>query len=234
VSYVDMKWKHSAGKRRATIAWALVTVMPAMIAASKGKPDDKAMRAALRQWGFNTKRRADCPPETAVMLNWLSRNTKPVSALTDPAVMRAVLDAASTQLNGQPAAAWTGRTNRAILANALEYAVELRILSSNPIKAVKWKAPKTTQEVDRRSAVNPAQARRLLDAVRGQMPSGPRLVAFFAVIYYAALRPEEAVNLRGDNIILPPLVRNAATSEGEELADNWGELRCKHSGLSYA
>jgi hypothetical protein len=25
VSYVDMKWKHSAGKRRATIAWALVT-----------------------------------------------------------------------------------------------------------------------------------------------------------------------------------------------------------------
>lgn len=66
-----MKWKHSAGKRRATIAWALVTVMPAMIAASKGKPDDKAMRAALRQWGFNAKRRADCPEEIAVILNWL-------------------------------------------------------------------------------------------------------------------------------------------------------------------
>ena len=32
------------------------------------------------------------------------------------------------------------------------------------------------------------------------MPSGPRLVAFFAIIYYAALRPEEAVNLRKDNI----------------------------------
>ena len=37
--------------------------------------------------------------------------------------------------------------------------------------------------------------RRLLDAVRAQLPSGPRLVAFLAVIYYAALRPEEAVNL---------------------------------------
>ena len=225
VTYVDMKWKHSAGKRRATIAWALVTVMPAMIAASKGKPDDKAMRAALRQWGFNAKRRADCPQDSAVILTWLSRNTKPVSALTDPTVLRAVLDTAATQLNGQPAAAWTARTNRAILANALEYAVELQILSSNPLKALKWKAPKTTQEVDRRSAVNPAQARRLLDAVRGQLPSGPRLVAFFAVIYYAALRPEEAVNLSRDNITLPPLVRNAATGEWEEPADNWGELR---------
>jgi len=132
-----MKWKHSAGKRRATIAWALVTAMPAMIATSKGKPDDKAMRTALRQRGFNTKRRAGCPEDIAAILTWLSRNTKPVSALTDPAVMRAVLDATASQLNGQRASAWTARTNRAILANALEYAVELRIFSSNPIKAVK-------------------------------------------------------------------------------------------------
>lgn len=225
VSYVDMKWKHSAAKRRATIAWALVTVMPAMITASKDKPDGKDMRAALRQWGFNAKRRGDCPEDAAVILAWLSRNTKPVSALTDPAVMRHVLDAAASQLNGQPAAAWTARTNRAILGNAVEYAVELRILSTNPIKAVKWTAAKTTQEVDRRSVVNPAQARRLLDAVFGQLPSGGRLVAFFAVIYYAALRPEEAVNLRRDNITLPPLVWNAATSSWVEPADNWGELR---------
>jgi integrase len=225
VSYVDMKWKHSAGKRRATIAWALVTVMPAMITTSKGKPDGKAMRAALRQWGFNAKRRADCPEDAAVILTWLSRNTKPVSALTDPAVMRAVLEAALTQLNGQPAAPWTARTNRAVLANALEYAVEMRVLNGNPIKAVKWEPPKTTQEVDRRSVVSPGQARRLLGAVRGQLPSGPRLVAFFAIIYYAALRPEEAVNLRRDNVTLPPLVPNAAAGEWEEPADDWGELR---------
>ncbi len=48
------------------------------------------------------------------------------------------------------------------------------------------------------------QARALLDAVRAQQPSGPRLVAFFAVMYYAGLRPEEATNLSTDNIILPP------------------------------
>jgi integrase len=225
VAYVDMKWKHSAAKRRASIAWALVTVMPAMIATGKGKPDDKAIRTALRQWGFNTKRRADCPEDTATILKWLSRNTRPVSVLTDPAVMRDVLDAAATQISGKPASAWTARSNRAILANAIEYAMELRILGSNPIKAIKWKAPKTTQEVDRRCVVNPVQARRLLKSVRKQMPSGPRLVAFFAVIYYAALRPEEAVNLRKDNITLPPLVWNGSTGEWDEPADNWGELR---------
>jgi hypothetical protein len=47
VSYVDMKWKHSAAKRRASIAWALVTVMPAMTATSKGKPDEKATRIEM-------------------------------------------------------------------------------------------------------------------------------------------------------------------------------------------
>lgn len=57
------------------------------------------------------------------------------------------------------------------------------------------------------------------------MPSGPRLVAFFAVIYYAALRPEEVVNLGKDNITLPPLTQNDATGEWVEPADNWGELR---------
>jgi integrase len=225
VSYVDMKWKHSAGKRRAAIAWALITLMPAMITISKGRPDDKAMRAALRQPGFNTKQRSACPEDVAVILAWLSHNTKPVSALADPAVLRAVLDTAATQLNGSPASAWAARTNRAILANALEYAVELKLLDSNPIKPLKWKAPTPTLEIDRRGVVNPAQGRRLLAAVHEELPSGPRLVAFFAVIYCAALRPEEAVNLRRDNITLPSLAQNATTGNWEEPADNWGKLR---------
>jgi integrase len=225
VSYVDMKWKDSSAHHRANIAWALVTVMPAMHATARGKPDGLAMRTALRQWGFNTKRRSDCPDDAAAILRWLARNTKPVASLADPATMRAVLGAAGTLLDGSAAAPSTIRRNRTILYNALEYAVERRLLIRNPVKVIKWKAPKTTHEVDRRCVVNHAQARRLLQAVRGQLPSGPRLTAFFAVIYYAALRPEEAVNLRKDNIVLPLLVRNDATGEWEEPADDWGELR---------
>jgi integrase len=139
--------------------------------------------------------------------------------------MRSVLDAAGTLLNGKPAAAWTAQGNRAIVANALGYAVERKLLGANPIKTVNWKPPKATQEIDRRCVVNPAQARRLLASVQRQSPSGPRLVAFFAVLYYAGLRPEEAVSLRRDNLTLPPLVQNPKTGDWQDPADNWGELR---------
>ena len=77
--YVDMKWKGSSAHHRANIAWALITVMPAMLASDKGKPDGMAMRTALRKWGFNTKQRGDCPDDAAAILDWVSRNTKPVS-----------------------------------------------------------------------------------------------------------------------------------------------------------
>jgi hypothetical protein len=139
VTYVDMKWSHSSAKRRATIAWALVTVMPPMLTTKKRAPDPKAMRRALRQWGFNTAHRNQAPEDAAAILRWLSRNTKPVSALADPDVMRSVLDAAGTLLNGKPAAAWTAQSNRAIVGNALEYAVERKLVGSNPVKTIKWK-----------------------------------------------------------------------------------------------
>jgi integrase len=54
--------------------------------------------------------------------------------------------------------------------------------------------------VDRRRVVNPAQARRLLAAVREQGPTGRRLVAFFGSMYYSAFRPEEVVSLREDDL----------------------------------
>jgi hypothetical protein len=42
--------------------------------------------------------------------------------------------------------------------------------------------------------------------------AGPdRRIAAGVPIYYAALRPEEAVNLRRDNIALPPLVQDEST-----------------------
>jgi len=98
------------------------------------------------------------------------------------------------------------RRNRAVLLNALDYAVELKLLDINPVKGIKWRAPKVAHEVDRRVVVNPAQARALLEAVRAQRPSGPRLVAFFGVLYYSGLRPEEAVGLRRQDVELPALV----------------------------
>ena len=82
--------------------------------------------------------------------------------------------------------------------------VELGILSTNPLKAVKWTQPRTLRTVDPRCVVNPGQARRLLAAVGGQGPRGERLVAFFGCMYYAALRPEEATDLRRENLTSLP------------------------------
>ncbi|QXJ22513.1 tyrosine-type recombinase/integrase [Actinomadura graeca] len=225
LAYVDMKWKGISAKHRANTAWALVTVTPVMLATERGRSKDQHIRTALRRWAFNTKNRPTCPPDVAEVLRWVENNTKPMSVLNDPAAVRELLNAAATRLDGKPAAPSTVQRNRAILHHACEYAVEIGVLPNNPIKTTKWKArSKSSAEVDRRSVVNHAQARRLLGAVRRQRPSGQRLMAFFAVIYYAALRPEEAVNLRVENVTLPALVWADDTQKWQEPIDDWGEL----------
>jgi integrase len=55
----------------------------------------------------------------------------------------------------------------------------------------------------------------LLAAVESQGRSGPRLVAFFGALYFAALRPEEAVNLRKSGLALPQ--------------SGWGEIHLAQS-----
>jgi integrase len=154
-------------------------------------------------WAFNTKRRADpTPPEVERALKWLASNTAPVSRLNDKAVLREVLEAMSLKLDGKQAAAKTVNRKRAVLFNALEYAHELKLLTANRLSEVKWTAPKSVRAIDKRVVINPQQAKSLLSEVEAQRiegqprrSSGPMLVAFFAVMYYAALRPEEAAML---------------------------------------
>jgi integrase len=182
------------------------------------RPDDASIRRALARWGFNTKQRSEPPDEVAEVLAWVARNSAPVSALADAAMARRMLDQATGRLDGKNVAASTARRNRTILANAKNYAIELGLLEMNPIRRIKWTMPKVSSQVDRRSVVNPRQARALLEAVRAQQPGGPRLVAFFAVMYYAGLRAEEAINIRRDNVIMPPHDRGG---------DGWGELHIR-------
>jgi integrase len=59
------------------------------------------------------------------------------------------------------------------------------------------------QTLDRRLVVSPAQARDLLAALRGLSGRRRHLEAFYACLYYAALRPSEAVMLRDSNPHLP-------------------------------
>ena len=83
---------------------------------------------------------------------------------------------------------------------ALGYAVELGLLPANPIGLVRWRAPKAASAVSPATVPSPAQVRAILNQVTRIRPE---LAAFFGCLYYAALRPEEAVALRRDDLILP-------------------------------
>jgi integrase len=118
-----------------------------------------------------------------------------------PQLARQVLDRLSRRQDGSPAAGSTATRKRATFNNAMEYTCERRVLPVNPLTLVKWTRPRVAQTIDLRGGANPDQARRLLDALRCQGKRGERMVAFFAVMYYAALRPEEAVDLRRDALV---------------------------------
>jgi integrase len=120
-------------------------------------------------------------------------------------------------MDGRPADASAVSRKLAIFYNAVEYAVELGRLTGNPIASLRWKAPKIAEAVNPRVVLNHTQAKKLLQAVRQQHSGGP-LVAFFGVMYYAALRPSEAVDLRKEALSLP--------------ASGWGELYLSTSAPS--
>ena len=94
------------------------------------------------------------------------------------------------------AAANTANRKRMVLGNAMDYAREIGAVQASPLKQVKWTRPRKLRAVDPAVVINSSQARRFLAAVDRQGPTGQRLKAFFGCMYYAALRPEEAIDLR--------------------------------------
>jgi integrase len=121
--------------------------------------------------------------------------------------MRLAIEAIKARRDGSPAAVQTVRRKRAVLYNVLAWAVERGQFSDRPVDAVAWKRPKVSKSVDRRVVVNPGQARELLTTVTYvggyRRARGRRLWAFFACLYYAGLRPGEALGLRASDCHLP-------------------------------
>jgi integrase len=207
VDYVDRKWDTAAGNSRSSIAETLANVTPALLSGDRGQPDNDTLRKALYGWAFNKQRRITQQPprEIAGALRWVERNTVPLSALADHHLVLDALDALARKKDGALAAANTVARKRAVFYNVLEHAVG-RGLEVNPLpQAAKlWSPPKTVETVDPRVVINRSQAEALLAAVGEQPGQGPRLVAFFGCIYYAALRPGEVVDLRdAENLDLP-------------------------------
>jgi integrase len=203
-AYTDAKWPHLAPISRRSVAEALTTVTIALVRHRRGAPDPALLRRSLFGWAFNPGTRNLTPPdETAAALAWIAAASLPVAALEETATVRLALDACARTLAGTPAAATTQRRKRAVFHNAVSYAVELRYLDANPVDRIGRKAPAVAQTVDRRVVAGPAQVSGLLAAVRGHSDRGEHLEAFYGCLYYAYLRPSEAVMLKQADCRLP-------------------------------
>ena len=204
LGYVDSKWGRISPNSRRGIAEALVDVTDAMLARDGG-PRQEDRRAALR-WAYSERIRdgGNPPSDLEPTLLWLRTNTIAMAAFSDRTtaakLARAALTRISQTKDGSPAAGNTANRKRMVLNNAMEYACETGILTQNPLTFVKWTKPRRLSSVDPRIVINADQARRFLTAVEAHSERGARLKAFFGVLYYAGLRPEEATELRRANV----------------------------------
>ncbi len=203
-AYSQMKWPDLAAKSRRSTAEALTTIALALTVPRRNAPGPDLLRRALFGYAFNAASASrPVPPQITRAPDWIAKASLPVAALEDPGTVRAALSACARRLDGRPAAATTTRRKRAVLASALGYAVERRLLPASPLSQIQWKAAEVAETVDRGSVASPAQGARLLAAVRQQGPRGEHMEAFFGCLYYAALRPPEAVALRAADLVLP-------------------------------
>jgi integrase len=201
VAYAQMKWPHLAPHSRASLADALATITLLLTRDTGRRPPRGMLRAALYGHAFSARGRCGAPgPDMASALAWVEHASLPVSQLADPRVIRDALDGLCTRLDGLPAAANTIIRKRAVFHGARGYAVELGLLPANPMTLVRWHAPRAAASLSPAAVPSPAQVRAILAQV---IRIRPELAAFFGCLYYAALRPEEAVALRHDDLILP-------------------------------
>ena len=196
-----MKWPSLATHSQASLADALATVTPALTRpGGHGRPGSRELRTALYQHAFNPARLADPDSPTAQILDWAQQASLPIGHLSEPTVLRAALEALTLRLDGSRAAANTIIRKRAVLHGALGYAVEGGLLPDNPLDSFGWRVPQSSTALDPAVVADPDQVSTLLDAVAR---TRPELTAFFGCLYYAALRPEEAVALRLADCHLP-------------------------------
>jgi integrase len=196
-----MKWPLAAACTRAGIADALATITPTLLTLGRGGPPAAVLRAALHGHAFNPARAGTDPsPPAAVALGWASDHCLPLAALADPKVTRRALEALALRLDGTRAAATTITRKRAVFHGCLGYAAELGRLEANPLDRITWRPPRSPGSAGLRSAATPAEVQAILAEVTRIRPE---LTAFFGCLYYAALRPAEAVALRANSCTLP-------------------------------
>ncbi|MBC7593432.1 MAG: tyrosine-type recombinase/integrase [Kineosporiaceae bacterium] len=201
VEFIVMKWPDAAPKYRKSIAESLTAILMAVLPTRAEKPSTEDLRAALYQWLLTKPHTTEDPPERLQpAIAWLNAHSPPVESLADASVLRDTLDRLSLKLDGRRASDATIARRRSALHNCLDFAVERKLLDTNPLEKLKRKRLPPTPAIDRRRVANSTQARALLASVHKRDPS---LEAFFATMYFAGPRPAEVLALRRRDCTLP-------------------------------
>ncbi|MEU8523544.1 site-specific integrase [Streptomyces sp. NPDC048577] len=209
LKYVAMKWPHAAPNYRDEINEALTCATKALMPKRPGAPSSEALQRALRDWAFVRPGpdEREIPEVARSVIVWVAENSPPLSDLSKPDVMRDVLNALRLKLDGEAAASETFKRKRKVLVNAMNYAREIGEFKENPVHAVSVEKPNRVTAVDPRVVVNPRQAADLIASVSYvggyERAKGRRLVGLFAGMYYAGLRPAEAVGITAQDCHLP-------------------------------
>lgn len=174
------------------MAKALTPVTIALLRSQPTTFSGMEVRRALREYAFNTRQREQAPPEVAVILRWVQRNSLTMAAWENEGSMETALRAAMTKLDGTPVAASTARRNKRVLNVLFEHALKKKVLKENPLpkgKGAHTTATKTSSAVDKRSLLNSGRAAKLLGWIYARPRGGRRLHTFFAAMYYAGCPP---------------------------------------------
>ncbi|AWL88408.1 hypothetical protein BF14_022995 [Streptomyces griseus] len=230
VHFVDSRWPQSSGNTRRNTARVLMITTEALLGRLPRGVRGQQVRTALFQWAFNTRCRTSAPDDIAAVLGWIRRQSPVMEVWEDPEVVDDVLRALYHRLDDSVAAASSRMRHRRVLNVAMEYAVRRSILSANPLPKGLNNLPRVTKQVDPRRLLNGVQAAVLLEWVGRRVRMGRCYRAFFATLYYAGLRPEEARALRVGEVVLPERcwgevrVRAATPEVGSRWSDD-GEVR---------
>jgi integrase len=199
--YAAIRWPELAAHSRSSLADALATITPALTCPdARKRPDLRLLRTVLYRHAYCLARPAPAGSDAGHILDWVRHASLPVTDLAQPQVLRAALDAITMLLDGSRAAPATITRKHAILHATLAHAVETGLLDANPLDTTTWHVPRSSTAVSPAVVAGPEQVHALLSAVDQLRPD---LTAFFGCLYYAALRPEEAVALLRADCHLP-------------------------------
>jgi integrase len=223
--YAGMKWPDMSAKSRETIAQTLSALAIALVQDLPRRPDEDVLWRALSTYAFvpslwpddeRPARISRSPSPYGAMkqpydqtraLAWIEKASIPFAALNETKTARLALDQLKVTRDGRKAAETYFRRRRSVLVNLIGYAIESGELDANPLARLNEKIPKTSGAIDRSVVFNPAQAAEMLAAISYvgsyHRARGRRLVVFFAMLFYAMLRPEEALNVHDYECVLP-------------------------------